>query len=195
MTLQKGIVYSTPTTHGKVENKPYCRGLDNGAKSIMIVNSRPLLKAFGNQPCFVPINKTVKISFSAKNSLAINYILTRSWSYKLPCPISNKGVIFLGHGPMPFRVFDGLGHSDWFYVTVLEELSGYVKFLNWFSDVIFGPSSHSECRWWLWESDTSGGLCVSLGFSRKFRHGWLGGGVLRQLRWSGKRWSYGSGGH
>jgi hypothetical protein len=49
-------------------------GLDDGTKCFTIINAGLLMKAFGNEECFVPFNGAISVSFDTKNSFAAHKI-------------------------------------------------------------------------------------------------------------------------
>lgn len=115
------------------------------------------MKTFGNQTCFVSVNRTIRQIFSAKNPFTPYQVLGRMRWNKFPCAIAEKSIKFGGHGLSPFGVFQSLMNGGGLKGGMVK-FSIEVEFLNRFVDVVFGASNDAFGRGWYW---SCGGCSIS----------------------------------
>jgi hypothetical protein len=78
------------------------RRFNDRAKSIMVINSRKLIKAFGDETSFVTVNTTIRLLFKLLDPfVADNIVLGRSGT-KGPSVVGEQGLEFSSHGSNPF---------------------------------------------------------------------------------------------
>jgi hypothetical protein len=75
----------------------------NQTKSVIIVDSKMLLEAFGHQQCFMPIHRRIGFVLDLVYPLAIYEISVGLWRNYLSCFISEKGITLILHGRLPLR--------------------------------------------------------------------------------------------
>lgn len=103
------------------------------------------MKTFGNQTCYVPVNRTISQIFSTKNPFTPYQVLGRMRWNKFPRAIAKKSIKFCGHGLSPFGVFQSLMNGGGLKGGMVNfSIEG--EFLNWFVDVVFGASNDAFGR-------------------------------------------------
>lgn len=75
--MKKSIIYvqfpNRPVPReSNTKHNPYGSQLYNRAEGLRKIDTGTLVEAFGDEPCFVGLNKPVGIPFNPKNPLAIN---------------------------------------------------------------------------------------------------------------------------
>ena len=98
---------------GDRENGANSYGLANRAKSVKVIFSILLEKAFGNKVSVVFCNGAVGVAFNTKDPFATNGCL-RCFGNELPSLVLEKGIKLKIHGFAPFQVFESLSMGGWF---------------------------------------------------------------------------------
>lgn len=86
------------------ENSADCRGLDNGAESLVIVKSGPLCKAVKNPVSLIPIKRAIRTKLVMINPLASDNNDVRRARNQTPYVVGLKCLELLRHHCVPVRI-------------------------------------------------------------------------------------------
>ena len=95
VTLEESIVYIQVTkgptiAYGKTKHKSDSSWFDYETKCFKIIHTWSLMKSFGYKTRFIPVNRTIRFSFTAKNLLTTYKVCDISWRNEFPCPIATR---------------------------------------------------------------------------------------------------------
>lgn len=86
-------------------------GLHDRAKGFRVIDARLLMKPFGEEMCFVVLNRSIRATFDAKNPFAANRQLMSRWLEQRPSVVFEKCIDLFRHGRSSFKTFDSMSEA------------------------------------------------------------------------------------
>jgi len=96
------------TMHSQSKDKPDSGRLNNGTKSLRIVNAELLLKSFVHEASFKPFHRAISMSFDLIDPFVVDNMSMRGSRTKGPGIVGNEGLKFCTHGSSPTRISSSL---------------------------------------------------------------------------------------
>ena len=80
-------------------------------ESLVIINTRLLVKTFSNKPSFIPSNRAIGILFYEKKPIYAHYVLPCARGNERPSVLPDESIILVLDGLNPLRILESFGDS------------------------------------------------------------------------------------